>query len=91
LISQEPARNPRTLVLGMSNPTTPEVTLKLDAPMAGSAEPGTVLEFRGVAESFSKEPFRVIFDVEKTNVSGWPAPAAPARKTPVRKGGARKK
>lgn len=90
LVSAEPARNPKTLVLALSDPATPEVTVKLDAPLTGSAEPGTDISFRGIPNSFSKQPFMVIFDAEKSNVTGWPAPA-PAKKAPVRKGAAKKK
>lgn len=90
LVSAEPARAPKTLVLALSDATTPEVTLKLDTPMSGTAAPGTELTFRGIPASFTKQPFMVVFDAEKTNVKGWPAPA-PAKKAPVRKGAGKKK
>lgn len=83
LISHTPARNPRELVLGISDANTPEVTLKLDEAMSGSAEPGTEIDFDGVATEFSKEPFMVTFEVEKGNVQGWPAPAP--RRAPTKK------
>jgi hypothetical protein len=92
LVSQTPATRPTTLVLGIENQNTPEVTLKLDAPLAGKADPGTALEFEGIPQSFTKEPFMVTFDVEKSKISGWPAQAAPApARRPVRKGAARRK
>jgi len=92
LVSQSPASRPTTLVLGIENQNTPEVTLKLDAPLAGKADPGTALEFQGIPQSFTKEPFMVTFDVEKSKISGWPAQAAPApARRPVRKGAARRK
>jgi len=91
LISHEPAKNPKTLVLGLSNATTPEVTLKLEAPMIGRADPGTALEFRGEAKSFTKEPFMVIFNAEKANISGWPPPPPPVKKAVPKKGVAKKK
>ncbi len=90
LVRQEPAKNPKELVLALSEPNTPEVTLKLDEAMVGRAEPGTDLEFRGIPTAFSKEPFMVTFEAEKKNVSGWPAPA-PTKKAPPKKGASRKK
>lgn len=93
LISAKPEASPKELTLGIENPTTPEVTLKLDAAMRGKADPGTVLEFEGVPTEFTKEPFNLTFEVEKAKVSGWPAPAAPAKPVGKKKaaGGARKK
>lgn len=85
LIRQEPARNPKELVLALSDPNTPEVILKVDPPMTGRAEPGTDLEFRGVPTAFTKEPFLVTFEAEKKSISGWPAPPPPTRKTPGRR------
>ncbi|HSB14369.1 MAG TPA: hypothetical protein VLE22_07910 [Bryobacteraceae bacterium] len=87
LVSHAPAKNPKELVLAISDASTPEVTLKLDEAMAGAADPGTEIEFEGVAAEFSKDPFMLTFDVEKAKVSGWPAPVkkAPAAKKAVRK------
>jgi hypothetical protein len=89
LISMKPATNPKELVVGITDATTPEVTLKLDTPLKGKADPGTELSFTGVATAFTKDPFNLSFDVEKANLEGWPASAAPApapKKTaPVKK------
>ena len=85
VISQTPPRAPKVVVLGIENPKVGEVTLKLDAPMAGPAEPGTVIKFKGVATGFTREPFMVTFDVEKANVQGWPAPPPPVKKAVVKK------
>lgn len=70
-------QTPKTLVLAMtSKEAGPEVTLELDAPMAGKAEPGTELTFTAVPKSFTKEPFMLTMEVEKKNIKGWPTPAA---------------
>jgi tetratricopeptide (TPR) repeat protein len=82
VISQEPARNPTKVVLGIEDPKVPEVTLKLDAPLPGRAEPGKTIQFRGVATGFTQQPFMVIFEVEKKNITGWPAPV-PVHRPPV--------
>ncbi len=84
VISQEPARNPKVVVLGIENPNTPEVTLRFETPLPGSAPVGHQIQFRGVAVSFTQQPFMVTFDAERKNITGWPAPA-PVRKAPVRK------
>jgi hypothetical protein len=73
----------KELVLAMSGKDAgPEVTLELDTPMPNKAEPGTELQFAGVAKSFSKEPFMLTMDAERKNIKGWPAPAPkkPARR-----------
>lgn len=81
VIEHKPARNPKEIVLGISDATTPEVTLKLETAMTGRADPGTELEFEGVVSGFTKDPFMVTMDVEKKEqISGWPAQAAPAKK-----------
>lgn len=87
IISTKPAARPKEIVLGIEKADVPEVTLVLETAMAGKADPGTVIEFKGVPSAFSKEPFNVTFDVEgKDQISGWPA-AAP---TPKKSGGAKK-
>jgi len=91
LISHEPAKNPKTLVLGLSSASTPEVTLKLETALIGKADPGTALEFRGEAKSFTKEPFMVIFNAEKAHISGWPAPPPPVKKAVPKKSVVKKK
>ena len=84
LISQKPALNPKELVVGITSPDTPEVTLKLETPLRGKAEPGTVIQFAGVPSAFSKDPFMLTFDVDsKDKIAGWPAQAAPPAKKRV--------
>lgn len=83
LVAAKPPRNPKELVLAISDATTPEVTLRLDEPMPGTAEPGTEIAFAGIAMEFTRDPFMLTFEVEKGQVEGWPAPVpkkAPAKK-----------
>lgn len=91
LISHEPAKNPKTLVVGIQDPQKADVTLKLDEPLTGAAPAGTALQFRGAPESFAREPFMVTFQAEKANITGWPAPTPPAKKAPAKKAPAKKK
>ena len=84
LIQQKPALNPKELVVGITSPDTPEVTLKLETPLRGKADPGTVLQFEGVASAFTKDPFMLTFDVDsKDKIEGWPKQAAPPAKKRV--------
>jgi tetratricopeptide (TPR) repeat protein len=81
LISQKPALNPKELVVGISKPDTPEVTLKLETALRGKAAPGTEIQFEGVPSAFTKDPFMLTFDVDsKDKIEGWPAQAPPAGK-----------
>lgn len=90
VISQTPARRPSEIVVGIADATNAEVTLKLDQPMPNPAPEGTEIAFDGVAQSFTREPsFNLTLAVEKNNIEGWPAPAAPARKGGAK--GAKKK
>jgi tetratricopeptide (TPR) repeat protein len=80
------ARATKSVTVAIADSKTPDARLTFgETPMAGKPEPGTVIEFRGVAAGFTPQPFLVTFETEKKYVSGWPAPAAPAHKAPVRK------
>ena len=86
LIEAKPAVRPKELTLAIADGKTPDVLLKLDAPLAGKMEPGAEIGFQGVASAYTTNPFLVTFDVEKAKISGWKgAPAAPAKR-PVRRG-----
>ncbi len=81
VISATPEKAPKEVVLGIRDPNTPEVTLKVvDTALPGPAEPGTVITFRGVASDLQVDPFMMTFEVERKNIEGWPAPARPAAK-----------
>jgi tetratricopeptide (TPR) repeat protein len=80
LISMEPATRPTTLVIGVENGAVPDATLRFETPLPGKADPGTVLSFSGMPESFTKDPFMVTFSMDKKNLTGWPVAAAPAKR-----------
>jgi hypothetical protein len=91
LISADPPVKPKTLVLSILDGTTPDATLKFDTPLPGKVEPGATLSFKGVAESYTANPYMVTFKVEKDKLKGWTGKAeAPVRK-PVRRPAAKKK
>lgn len=80
VISATPERAPKEVVLAISEPNTPEVTLKIiDAALPGPAEPGTAITFRGVATALIADPYMVTFEVEREHITGWPS-ARPATK-----------
>lgn len=80
VISQSPANRPKEVVVGISDATTPEITLKFENPLPTAAEPGTEIAFEGVATAFNADPFMLTMEVEREKLEGWPAPA-PAKKT----------
>jgi tetratricopeptide (TPR) repeat protein len=76
LVRGEPAARPKTLVIGISDPNAEEVILKLNAPLVGTGETGSVLFFEaGTAESFSKSPFSLTLNIDKEKLEGWTAKA----------------
>ena len=79
VISQEPARAPKFVKVAVEDGKTPDATLVFDPPLPRPAEPGTAIKFRGAASAFTKQPFTVTFDVEKKDLTGWPAPPPPKK------------
>ena len=84
IVAMTPEFKPKELVLSVEDGKTPDVTLKLDGVLPGKMEPGAELEFEGIATSFTKDPFMVIFEVEKSKLVGWTGKNAPSpnRKKP---------
>ena len=92
LVSTSPQVRPKELVLAMEDSSKPDVTLKLDSALPGKMEPGGDIEFEGVADSFTKDPFMVTLTVEKSKIDGWTGKNAPSTKKTVfgKKSGASK-
>jgi tetratricopeptide (TPR) repeat protein len=84
LVSATPEAKPKELVLSILE-STGDVTIRLDAALAGKMDPGSELSFEGVPGSYTKEPFMVVFEVEKAKLVGWKGAAVPA---PKKTGGA---
>jgi hypothetical protein len=89
IVSMTPAVKPKELVLAVESPDKADVVLHVDSALAGKMEPGAEIEFEGVAESFSKEPFMVTFAVEKAKIEGWAGKAPPAQKKSAGKSAAK--
>jgi hypothetical protein len=89
IVEGRPACRSKELVLSVPEPgqqgKTPEITLKLDAALTGKPTPGETIEFDAVPRAFSKEPFMLTMETEKSKITGLKvepcAGAAPARKT----------
>jgi len=85
--------SPKELLLNVDSPAG-DATLKFENPLKGTIEPGTTMKFKGVVESFVKEPYMLVLTADKEDVEGLPAAAfagAPAARPRPGRGGAKKK
>jgi tetratricopeptide (TPR) repeat protein len=90
VVSVNPATRPREIQVALSTDDVPEMTLKLDSPMAGPADPGTEIEFEeAVPQEFRREPFMLTAEIDRSKIEGWPAAARP--KPAAKKGAVKKK
>jgi hypothetical protein len=80
--------SPKELLVNVDN-LAGDATLKFENPLKGTIEPGTAFKFKGVIDSYVKEPFMLTFMAEKEDVDGLPASAfaaaPPARRRPPAK------
>jgi tetratricopeptide (TPR) repeat protein len=96
VVKLEPAVKPKTILIAMedgkSDGSTADATLKFEMPLPGMVEPGTVLTFEGVPESYTASPLMVVFNVEKEKLTGWTGKNAPPvrRAAPTKKSSAKK-
>jgi hypothetical protein len=74
LLRVTPAGKPSELVLGVGDATAEEVILKLEKAFPNEAEAGTVLEFEGTIDAFTKAPFTLTVVASPEKIDGWPAP-----------------
>jgi hypothetical protein len=61
---------------------TPEITVKLDAPLTGKPEAGAEILWEGVPSAFAKDPFMLTVDAEKAKVT---VNTSPCTVPPVRR------
>jgi hypothetical protein len=61
------------LPMRLGNATAEEVILKLDTAFPNEADSGTVLEFEGTIEAFTKAPFTLTVLATPEKIEGWPA------------------
>ena len=68
LISSTPAEQPTVLVIGLSDSSSPEITLRLkdgtgrDAPFTRPIARGSQIRFEGIVTEFSKDPFMLTIE-----------------------------
>ena len=69
-----------------------DATLKFENPLKGTVDQGTAFKFKGVIDSFVKDPFMLTFAAEKEDVDGLPASLFPPRRpSPARPAATKKK
>jgi hypothetical protein len=73
LLRATPPGKPVELALGVGDAAAEEVILKLDTPFPHGAENGTVLEFEGTIDAFTKAPFTLTILASQEKIEGWPA------------------
>jgi len=82
VVKLEPAAKPKTILLAMTdktnNTTVADATLKFEMPLPGKVEEGTELTFEGVADSYTANPFMLVFTVDKEKLHGWTGKNEPA-------------
>lgn len=94
LVDAKPACRPKELFVAVpipGNSPTHEITIKLDAPLAGKPELNQEFHWEGVPVAFTKDPFLLTMDTTKDKLEGLkttPCVAAPAGK---KSGGVTKK
>jgi hypothetical protein len=94
LVEGKPACKSKELLVAIPLPDQKgqpqvEITLRLDAALAGKPETGDTIQFPGVPKAFVKEPFMLTMEVNKADiqpaVKTTPCAAAPAKKAAPKK------
>jgi hypothetical protein len=76
--------SPKELLVNVDN-VAGDATLKFENPLKGTIDPGTAFKFKGVIDSYVKEPFMLTFTADKDDVDGLPASAFAAAPPPKRR------
>jgi hypothetical protein len=77
VVRSSPPRRPSEIVLALRGTAAEEVILKLASPFSSEAAPGVLIEFEGMADSYTLSPFALTVVAERDKVEGWPAGVAP--------------
>jgi hypothetical protein len=73
--------SPKELLVAVDNPAG-DCTIKFENALKGTIEAGTAFKFKGVVESYVKDPYMLTLTADKEDIDGLPASAfaaAPAR------------
>lgn len=83
VISLDPSDRPTKVVVGVEDPTKPDATLEFSEPLPADAldqvKVGQKIEFSGVADSFTKDPYMLTFKDPAIPGVKTSAPAKPAK------------
>ena len=81
IISMTPENRPKEVVVAIENPGVGDAKLTFMTALPGKMEPGEKVRFKGIAKSFTKDPFMITFEVdEKDDMDGsWTGKNAPGR------------
>jgi hypothetical protein len=79
VVRSSPPRRPNEIVLALRGTAAEEVILKLASPFSSEAAPGVLIEFEGMADSFTLSPFALTVVAEREKVEGWPAGVSGSR------------
>jgi len=71
IVSMTPETKPKQIVLALEKAGVPDVTLELSEALPGKMEAGEELQFEGVAKSYTKQPFMVVFETDPEKILGW--------------------
>ena len=88
VVEGKPACRSKEVLIALSDATKSEISLKLDAALTGKPEAGTEVQFEGVPSAFTKDPFLLTMEIEKTKIEGLkvsPCAPPPAKKTVPKK------
>ena len=90
IVSMKPEMRPKEIVLGFENPAVGDITLKLETALPGKMDPGSELQFKGVADSYSKAPYMLTLTIDKDSLkddlTGWTGKnPAPVRRPAAKK------
>src|SRR6185503_10543993 len=77
IVSMTPEVKPKQIVLALEQPNVPDVTLELSEALPGNMQAGEELQFEGVAKSYTRQPFMVVFEVDPKQIDGWTGKNAP--------------
>jgi len=96
VVSMDPPANPKKIVVGISDASAPEITIEIEDKgfLPGKVDPGTELEFEGIAKEYTADPFNLTVTAEKEKITGWTGvatKAAPVTRKAAPKAGVRRK
>jgi hypothetical protein len=97
IVEGKPACRSKELLISIPDPTRQggtsraEITLKLDVPLTGKPAPGETIEFDGVPRAFTKDPFMLTMETDKSKITGLKVESCGAARPGTKKGTTKKK